>query len=76
MSAASSGRTDGPGTGWTLECRCVERSDGSFRHAGRRLAYSSYGEGPRVVVLLHGLLFSRTCTTRSPGRWPSAATAW
>jgi pimeloyl-ACP methyl ester carboxylesterase len=31
----------------------------SFRHAGRRLAYSDYGEGPRLTVLLHGLLFSR-----------------
>ena len=31
----------------------------SFRHAGRRLAYSSYGDGPRLTVLLHGLLFSR-----------------
>jgi pimeloyl-ACP methyl ester carboxylesterase len=37
----------------------VRRSDGSLSYAGRRLAYSSYGEGPRVVVLLHGLLFSR-----------------
>jgi pimeloyl-ACP methyl ester carboxylesterase len=37
----------------------MRRSDGSFPHAGRRLAYSSYGEGPRVIVLLHGLLFSR-----------------
>jgi pimeloyl-ACP methyl ester carboxylesterase len=37
----------------------VTRTDGSFRHAGQRLAYSSYGEGPRVTVLLHGLLFSR-----------------
>jgi len=37
----------------------VERTDGSFGHAGRRLAYSSYGDGRRVVVLLHGLLFSR-----------------
>ena len=37
----------------------VERVDGSFPHAGRRLAYSSYGEGARAVVLLHGLLFSR-----------------
>ena len=37
----------------------MERTDGSFRHAGRRLAYSSYGDGRRVVVLLHGLLFSR-----------------
>ena len=33
--------------------------DGTFSHADRRLAYSSYGDGPRVVVLLHGLLFSR-----------------
>jgi pimeloyl-ACP methyl ester carboxylesterase len=37
----------------------VSRTDGSFRHRGRRLAYSDYGGGPRVVVLLHGLLFSR-----------------
>jgi pimeloyl-ACP methyl ester carboxylesterase len=37
----------------------VERTDGNFDHAGRRLAYSSYGDGRRVVVLLHGLLFSR-----------------
>jgi pimeloyl-ACP methyl ester carboxylesterase len=43
----------------TLEWRAVPRIDGSFTHAGRRLAYSSYGEGPRIVVLLHGLLFSR-----------------
>jgi pimeloyl-ACP methyl ester carboxylesterase len=42
----------------TLECRRVRRRDGSFRHRGRRLAYSSYGDGRRVVVLLHGLLFS------------------
>ncbi len=32
---------------------------GSFRHQGRRLAYTSYGEGPRVTVLLHGLLLSQ-----------------
>jgi pimeloyl-ACP methyl ester carboxylesterase len=43
----------------TLECGAVERTDGSFTDAGPRLAYSSYGEGPRVIVLLHGLLFSR-----------------
>jgi pimeloyl-ACP methyl ester carboxylesterase len=30
-----------------------------FEHAGRRLAYTSYGEGPRTVVLLHGLLLSQ-----------------
>ena len=43
----------------TLEWRAVPRIDGSFTQGGRRLAYSSYGEGPRIVVLLHGLLFSR-----------------
>ena len=31
----------------------------TFRHEGRTLAFSDYGEGPRVVVLLHGLLLSR-----------------
>ena len=39
--------------------RSVRRSDGRFEHGGRELAYSSYGDGGRVVVLLHGLLFSR-----------------
>ena len=37
----------------------MPRTDGSFTHAGRRLAYSSYGDGARTTVLLHGLLFSR-----------------
>src|SRR5688500_2548666 len=37
----------------------VSRTDGSFSHDGLRLAYSDYGTGPRTVVLLHGLLFSR-----------------
>jgi pimeloyl-ACP methyl ester carboxylesterase len=32
---------------------------GSFTYGGHRLAYTSYGEGPRMTVLLHGLLFSR-----------------
>ena len=31
----------------------------TFRHEGRKLAYTDYGEGPRVVVLLHGLLLSQ-----------------
>lgn len=31
-----------------------------FRHEGRRLAYTSYGEGSRVTVLLPGLLLSQT----------------
>jgi pimeloyl-ACP methyl ester carboxylesterase len=37
----------------------VTRVSGSFLHAGKRLAYTSYGEGPRVTVLLHGLLFNQ-----------------
>ena len=31
----------------------------TFVHSGRRLAYSEFGDGPRVVVLLHGLLLSQ-----------------
>ncbi len=31
----------------------------TFLHEGRSLAYTDYGEGPRVVVLLHGLLLSQ-----------------
>jgi pimeloyl-ACP methyl ester carboxylesterase len=30
-----------------------------FEHEGHRLAYTSYGDGPRTVVLLHGLLLSQ-----------------
>lgn len=30
-----------------------------FVHDGHRLVYDMYGDGPRVVVLLHGLLLSR-----------------
>jgi pimeloyl-ACP methyl ester carboxylesterase len=29
-----------------------------FEYGGCRLAYETYGEGPRLTVLLHGLLFS------------------
>jgi len=29
----------------------------SFRHQGKRLAYRTYGSGPRAVILLPGLLF-------------------
>jgi pimeloyl-ACP methyl ester carboxylesterase len=32
------------------------RLDGSFTWNGRRLVYETYGEGDRLVVLLHGLL--------------------
>jgi pimeloyl-ACP methyl ester carboxylesterase len=31
----------------------------SFSLGGQRLAYTEYGEGPRLTVLLHGLLFSQ-----------------
>jgi pimeloyl-ACP methyl ester carboxylesterase len=33
-----------------------DRLDGSFTWNGRRLVYETYGEGDRLVVLLHGLL--------------------
>ena len=35
------------------------RREATFRVGGHRLAYTSYGEGPRVTVLVHGLLLSR-----------------
>ena len=31
---------------------------GGFEYGGHRLAYATYGDGPRLTVLLHGLLFS------------------
>src|SRR5919197_3691956 len=31
---------------------------GRFEHGGQQLAYASYGDGPKLTVLLHGLLFS------------------
>src|SRR3954447_4975529 len=31
----------------------------SFEFEGQRLAYTEYGHGPRVTLLLHGLLFSQ-----------------
>jgi len=31
----------------------------TFKHAGHRLAYTQYGEGPRTCVLIHGLLVSQ-----------------
>jgi pimeloyl-ACP methyl ester carboxylesterase len=37
----------------------VREEPGSFLHEGYRLAYRSYGEGPRVTVLLHGLLLTQ-----------------
>jgi len=32
---------------------------GSFSFDGQRLAYTEYGSGPRLTVLLHGLLFNQ-----------------
>ncbi len=37
----------------------VSESAGRFTYEGRRLHYRVYGEGPRVTVLLHGLLLSQ-----------------
>ena len=37
----------------------VTVTPGSFHHDGLRLAYTEYGEGSRVFVLLHGLLLSQ-----------------
>ena len=36
-----------------------EPAQRTFKLGGHRLAYTSYGEGPRVTVLLHGLLLSQ-----------------
>jgi pimeloyl-ACP methyl ester carboxylesterase len=38
----------------------VERT---FTIGGQRLAYTSYGDGPRVIVLVHGLLLSQRMHT-------------
>src|SRR3954471_2381668 len=31
----------------------------SFKHDGQRLSYTEHGEGPKITVLLHGLLLSQ-----------------
>jgi pimeloyl-ACP methyl ester carboxylesterase len=33
--------------------------EGTFEHDGHRLAYTEYGTGPRVTVLLHGLFLNQ-----------------
>ncbi|MFD2470710.1 alpha/beta fold hydrolase [Amycolatopsis silviterrae] len=40
------------------KARPIELS-GSFRHDGQRLCYTEYGGGDRVVVLMHGIMFTR-----------------
>jgi pimeloyl-ACP methyl ester carboxylesterase len=42
-----------------IHCHAVQGSPGIFVHAGQRLTYTSFGDGPRLTVLLHGLLFSQ-----------------
>jgi pimeloyl-ACP methyl ester carboxylesterase len=37
----------------------AHRDRDTFTLAGHRLAYTTYGEGPRVLVLVHGLLLSQ-----------------
>jgi pimeloyl-ACP methyl ester carboxylesterase len=39
----------------TLESRALPKR---FEYGGDHLAYETYGDGPRLTVLLHGLLFS------------------
>src|SRR3954453_22312162 len=34
-------------------------TEGKFTLEGHRLAYTTYGEGPRVMVLVHGMLLSQ-----------------
>ena len=33
--------------------------EGSIRHEGQHIAYAEWGEGPRALVLVHGLLMNR-----------------
>ena len=58
-SCGSIGRTAGDGIDKTLESRRHDARVRDIPHAGRQLAYTSYGEGPRLTVLLHGLLFNQ-----------------
>src|SRR3954452_19148241 len=39
-------------------------TEGTFTLGGHRLAYTTYGEGPRVLVLVHGLLLSQRMHAR------------
>ena len=70
------------GAGWRLASGYACRPHAAatrcafFRHEGCRLAYTIYGDGPRTSCWSTGCCCRRRCTARSPGRWPSAATAW
>jgi len=37
----------------------MREAPGTFEHDGRTLAYREYGDGPRLTVLLHGLLLNQ-----------------
>jgi pimeloyl-ACP methyl ester carboxylesterase len=39
-------------------------AEGEFHYEGHRIQYDSYGEGDRVIVLVHGLLMNRRMYTR------------
>ncbi|GAA3562374.1 alpha/beta fold hydrolase [Amycolatopsis ultiminotia] len=47
-----------PGSGTPRRTRPIELA-GSFRHEGHRLCYTEFGRGDRVVVLMHGIMFTR-----------------
>lgn len=47
-----------PRRGAAKPSRPIELS-GSFTHEGHRLAYTEFGSGSRVVVLTHGIMFTR-----------------
>src|SRR3954454_11770907 len=40
------------------------KTEGHFLYEGQRIEYDSYGEGERVVILIHGLLMNRQMYTR------------
>jgi pimeloyl-ACP methyl ester carboxylesterase len=44
--------------------RRVAEKSGSFEHEDHELAYTVYGEGPRVTVLVHSLLMNRRMQAR------------
>ena len=45
---------------------------GEFRYEGHRISYDSYGEGERVLVLVHGLLMNRRMFERLAPRLAAA----
>ncbi|MFF0149313.1 pimeloyl-ACP methyl ester carboxylesterase [Amycolatopsis sulphurea] len=60
MTQASAPAEDAPGAvpGVPRRSRPIELA-GSFRYDGHRLCYTEFGRGDRVVVLMHGIMFTR-----------------